>query len=145
MKFLLSLLIALLPVGGAVAAEDAQAQAVNLINAHRGQLGLVLLERDPRLEASAQNHARDLDRSGRFSHAGTDGSDLGQRLTRAGYGYCAAAENIAQGQSTASEVVAAWIRSEGHRRNLENPELQDIGLFVTSDRTWVLVMGRTGC
>ncbi len=35
-----------------------------------------------------------------------------------GITYKSAGENIAQGQRTASEVVKAWMNSEGHRANI---------------------------
>ena len=53
---------------------------------------------DDRLEAAARAHGADMARIGFFSHTGSDGSDIGTRLHRAGYGWCFAAENIAMGQ-----------------------------------------------
>ena len=39
-------------------------------------------------------------------------------------------ENIAAGQQTPADVMAAWIASTGHRMNLENPAFRSIGVGV---------------
>ena len=49
-------------------------------------------------------------------------------LRAAGYPYRKVAENIAAGQRTAAEVVAGWMDSPGHRRNILDGELAQIGV-----------------
>ena len=39
-------------------------------------------------------------------------------------------ENIAAGQASPADVMAAWIASSGHRANIENPAFQSIGVGV---------------
>ena len=63
-------------------------------------------------------HARDMARHGFFGHKGSNGSSVGGRLKAAGCRFTGAAENIAKGQRSDAEVVAAWVASPGHRRNM---------------------------
>jgi uncharacterized protein YkwD len=46
-----------------------------------------------------------------------------------GYGnFARAAENIALGQTSAQQVVSDWMNSPGHRRNILDPNLKDLGV-----------------
>jgi uncharacterized protein YkwD len=51
---------------------------------------------------------------GKLDHRGSDGTNSGERMTRAGYAWQAAGENIAAGQVDAEAAVAAWLKSPGH-------------------------------
>jgi uncharacterized protein YkwD len=53
-----------------------------------------------------------------------------------GINYRAAAENIAQGQTTASQVVNAWMNSSGHRANILNKNFTHIGVGFVKDRNY---------
>jgi len=72
-----------------------------------------------------------------FAHVSPDGSELTDRLTRAGYlghpGSWAVGENIAWGESylaSPAEIVKAWMGSPGHRKNILNPDFEEIGLGI---------------
>ena len=62
-----------------------------------------------------------------MSHIGGDGSRFTDRLHAAGYPR-PGAENIAFGQRTAARVVADWMASSGHRRNILNCAYTTIGV-----------------
>ncbi|MEO0914458.1 MAG: CAP domain-containing protein, partial [Pseudomonadota bacterium] len=71
-------------------------------------------------------------RIGRLTHNAGD-TTLQSRLRSVGYPYRLAAENIAmQSRSDPTELphlfVEAWLGSAGHRRNILNPGLRDIGV-----------------
>jgi len=71
-----------------------------------------------------------------FSHTGKDGSSLASRISATGYQFSAAAENIAAGPSTPEQVVSSWMNSSGHRANILNPNLKEIGIsyyFLADD------------
>lgn len=53
---------------------------------------------------------------------------LVSRIEKTGYKYSAAGENVAMGQSTAQRVMTAWLNSEGHRRNIESKDFDEIGV-----------------
>lgn len=92
---------------------------VKLMNAHRISLGLPALLWDRRLADVAQAHSRDMFDRHYFSHTSPDGRSTWDRLAARGVTYSQAGENIAWGQGTGSAVLRAWLRSPGHRANIE--------------------------
>jgi uncharacterized protein YkwD len=79
------------------------------------------------LAAAAQAHSRDMAAHRHFGHEGSDATTVAARATRAGYGWRLIGENIAAGQTSASEAVAGWIESPGHCANLMNPAFTGMG------------------
>lgn len=151
-RFALAILLPLALQGGNAAAQgiaDWQANLLRVVNAARADARLPPLAWNTRLAAAAAQHAADLQRCGKLAHEGCDGSDLPQRLARASYQYRAAAENLALCACDADGAVSLWLGSEGHRRNLLNPNVTELGADTRIDtgdprRTlWVLVLGRS--
>jgi uncharacterized protein YkwD len=103
-------------------------QVVDLVNLQRISHGCQPLNVSPDISAAAQAHSQDMALNDFVSHTGSDGASVGQRLTRAGYSWLMIAENIAAGQSTPASVVASWMSSAGHRANILNCSLRDIGV-----------------
>ena len=101
---------------------------VDLTNQQRLQNGCNALTINTKLNAAADRHSRDMALNDVFSHTGSDGSKFTQRIQDAGYSYSTAAENIAVGYRTPQDVVTGWMNSEGHRRNILNCALQEIGV-----------------
>jgi uncharacterized protein YkwD len=59
-------------------------------------------------------------------------------MKKAGIVYATAAENIAQGQPTGNMVYKQWMRSPGHKKNIDNCKLLSHGIgFSTVKNTWV--------
>ena len=147
MRFALPLAALLLAGAGlAACAQTAPEQtAVDLgqpVNAFRAVEGEGTLRRNAKADAAALAHARDMARQGFFGHKGSNGSSVGGRLKAAGCRFTGAAENIAKGQRSDAEVVAAWVASPGHRRNMLAPYDQ-YGAARIGD-IWVLVLA-SGC
>lgn len=115
------------------------------INSLREASGRAPLTVSGALTRAAAAHAGDMARSDRFSHTGRDGSSVGDRVRRQGYGYCFVAENIARGQAAPDEVLGDWMASPGHRRNLLDPRATGFALVRGPGRIWVMVLGRDGC
>jgi uncharacterized protein YkwD len=92
-----------------------------LVNAARRQNGLADLTLNAQLTAAAQAHSLDQAKMQTMSHVGSDGSTFDQRLTRAGYRWWNAAENVAAGFTTVQSVFDAWMNSPGHRANILGP------------------------
>ncbi|MBF2049408.1 MAG: CAP domain-containing protein [Leptolyngbya sp. IPPAS B-1204] len=111
-------------------------QIVSLTNNFRQQNGLAPVTLNSRLSRAAQTHSENMAFQDFVSHTGVDGSSVAQRVTATGYGWSVVAENIAAGYQTATEVVQGWINSNGHRANLLNPDVTEIGIgyyFLASD------------
>src|SRR5699024_3915976 len=90
--------------------------------------GLEPLKVDWELSRVAQEKSRDMALNDYFSHnSPTYGSPF-QMMQDWGISYTNAGENIAKGQLTPSEVVNAWMNSEGHRANILNEEFTHIGV-----------------
>jgi stress response protein SCP2 len=103
-------------------------EVVVATNVERGRHGLAPLTVDARLGAAAQLHTVDMVRRSFFSHENPDGEQVWDRARAVGYPYRKVAENIAAGQRTAAEVVTGWMDSPGHRRNILDGELTQIGV-----------------
>jgi uncharacterized protein YkwD len=88
---------------------------------------------DDRLQQAAQDHAATEAADLEITHDG-----FPQRLYTAGYPVTAAiGENVAAGQETPEEAVAAWMNSEAHRANImgEFRHLGAMGVLGT-DGMW---------
>jgi uncharacterized protein YkwD len=105
-----------------------EAQVVALANQERASAGCSPLASDGRLAAAARAHSADMARREYFDHDTPEGVGFATRITNAGYDWSAAAENIAAGQPDPAAVMEAWMNSEGHRHNILNCRLRDIGV-----------------
>lgn len=117
------------------------AQVVDLTNAERADAGCGSLRTDARLAAAAQGHSEDMAEQGYFDHDGTDGRGFVERARAEGHPE-PGGENIAAGQETAAEVVAAWMDSPGHRRNILDCDFATIGVgYDPRGHYWVQDFG----
>ena len=110
--------------------DDLARQVVQLVNAHRTLLGLGPLSVSPTLTASAVWKARHMARFRYMSHsdpAPPAARSAGDRIRACGYA-ASWGENVAYGYPSASSVVAAWLRSPGHRANIENRSFTATGV-----------------
>lgn len=104
-----------------------QARAVPRACGKRRFAAAVALTWAPRLAAASLAYANDLAQNHYLSHVGRDGSQPSTRVRRAGYDWKAVGENLAAGQATPEEAVAAWLTSPGHCSNLMNPAYREMG------------------
>jgi uncharacterized protein YkwD len=111
-------------------------RVLELTNIERSKLSLSPLTFNTQLLNAAATHSQNMAVQDFFSHTGKDGSSLGSRISATGYQFSAAAENIAAGSSTPEQVVSSWMNSSGHRANILNPNLKEIGIgyyFLADD------------
>lgn len=101
---------------------------IALINNERANVGVAPLSGQSQLGNAARGHSQDMACNGFFSHTGSDGSTFAVRITRVGYSYSAAAENIAAGYGDPASVVAGWMGSQGHKDNMLNPNYTEVGI-----------------
>jgi uncharacterized protein YkwD len=104
------------------------AEVLRLVNVERAAANCAPVTADSRLDAAAQGHSADMAERGYFSHTTPDGVDFATRITRAGYTWSGAGENIAKGQRTPADVMTAWMNSSGHRANILNCRFQHLGV-----------------
>jgi uncharacterized protein YkwD len=111
-----------------------------LVNAERAKAGCGAVSGNAALNRAAADYAALMARTGTFSHTGPDGSDFADRVRAAGYDD-PGGENIAQGQTSADEVMDDWMNSPGHRRNILDCSFRTLGVGE-SDDYWVQEFGR---
>jgi uncharacterized protein YkwD len=93
-------------------------KVVALHNEERAKEKLNSLEISPKLTRAAQRQADDMAKRGKMSHEGSDGSSPSERITDAGYRYRRVGENVAFGRLSPGAVMAGWMDSPPHRRNI---------------------------
>jgi uncharacterized protein YkwD len=104
-----------------------------LVNKHRRSVGCKELTWVSAVADVAQKHSEDMYRHNFFDHVNQEGKSPFDRLRLAGIAYTAAAENIAAGQGTAEQVLASWLSSSGHRRNIEDCRLLQHGIGLANN------------
>ncbi|MCP5266483.1 MAG: CAP domain-containing protein [Burkholderiaceae bacterium] len=84
-----------------------------------------------------------------FTHSGAGGSNVGDRLSATGYDWAAVGENIAAGQLSEDEVVAAWLASPAHCSAIMTSGYSQIGVARangvstnTFPSYWTMVLAR---
>lgn len=92
----------------------------------------VALQWNDILFSAAARHALDMATRNYFSHDTPEGISFSQRLTTEGYTWRSAGENIAAGQTSVNSVMAAWLASEGHCRNIMNPGFTEVAVACVS-------------
>jgi uncharacterized protein YkwD len=125
-------------------AVDAGATA-RMISAFRAENGLGAVHVESRLMREAASYARAMGERDTISHQ--IGGALPRRIAAVGYDWGAAAENLGAGYRDLDDVMQGWKNSPGHRKNLLNPLVTDIGIAAVATppgsqhRTyWALVL-----
>ena len=107
-----------------------QKQVLDLVNAERTKRGLKSLTLDTKLSNVATMKSQDMIDKNYFDHnSPTYGSPF-DMMRKFGVSYRSAGENIAEGQRSPQEVMNAWMNSEGHRKNILNPNFTTLGVGV---------------
>ncbi|MFH7818216.1 CAP domain-containing protein [Neobacillus thermocopriae] len=112
-------------------------QVIDLTNEQRRKNGLPALKADAKLNSVAQKKSEDMQQNNYFSHTSPTYGSPFDMMRDQGVTYKSAGENIAQGQRTPQEVVNAWMNSEGHRKNILNPNFTHIGVgYEPTGKHW---------
>ncbi|MBD8026775.1 SafA/ExsA family spore coat assembly protein [Ureibacillus sp. Re31] len=113
--------------------QAVEQEVVRLVNVERANAGLPALKSDWELARVAEDKSQDMADKNYFSHTSPTYGSPFTMMKNYGITYKSAGENIAQGQRTASEVVKAWMNSEGHRANILNKNFTHIGVGYVAD------------
>jgi uncharacterized protein YkwD len=107
-----------------------------LINQHRKAKGLAALVNNPVIETEARRHTVAM--ASHRSPFGHDGFSYRSKvITSRIQGITATAENVAYGSKSAEEVVEGWLKSPGHKKNIEG-KFRLTGIGVARDEKSVL-------
>jgi hypothetical protein len=111
-------------------------EVVDRVNDVRAANSLPPLKRTTALDDAARYHATDMGQDNYFDHNSYDviGGSLvmvcawSDRIGSYYSNWWWLAENIAAGYSTPADVMNGWLNSPGHRANILNPNLWEIGV-----------------
>ena len=112
------------------AQTDLEAQALAKVNEIRIANGLSAVQHSASLETTSVVRANEI--TTKFSHTRPDGSDWYTVNANLQYG-----ENLAEGYSSADDVVNAWMASPSHRKNILRSDFTTCAISTTT------VNGRT--
>jgi hypothetical protein len=104
-----------------------------LTNEERRKAGLGALQLNAKLFEAARAHAANMLKRGKMAHK-LDGKEAPQRVAARGYKYSVVGENVAFGQETPEELVAAWMGSPIHRANILRKEFTEVGVGIARDK-----------
>ena len=110
-----------------------QQQVLDLVNAERTKRGIAALTLDSSLSSVATKKSQDMVNKNYFDHTSPTYGSPFDMMKQVGISYRTAGENIAKGQKTPQEVVTAWMNSEGHRKNILNPDFTNLGVGIAKD------------
>ncbi|MEU6315337.1 CAP domain-containing protein [Streptomyces sp. NPDC047014] len=126
----------------AAPATGAAAEVLALVNQERAAAGCPAVTLNAKLTQAAQDHSADMASHSNMSHTGSDGSDPGQRITRAGYTWSTYGENVAYGYGSPKAVMDGWMNSPGHRQNILNCSFKEIGIGLAQPNNyWTQAFG----
>lgn len=129
---------------GPVLRGNPSKDAVALLRLHnraRAKQGLRPLRFNAQLGRAAQAKANEMASTRSMSHTNEDGSSFDKRITRAGYDWLSAGENIGRDFLSAEAVFKAWLASPGHRRNILQRKFDEVG-FGEMNEFWAAEFGR---
>jgi len=108
-------------------------QIVTLANQARAAQGARALKWDVALAEAARQHCERMAEEGPIAHRYGGEADLGERAGSAGAHFSLIEENVAIGPTPAA-IHDEWMHSEGHYRNLMNPEVDRVGVALVASR-----------
>ncbi|WP_409273615.1 SafA/ExsA family spore coat assembly protein [Neobacillus sp. SCS-31] len=111
-----------------IGAKSVEQQVISLTNQERAKHGLKALAHDWELSRVARYKSVDMRDKNYFSHTSPTYGSPFTMMKNFGVAYRSAGENIAAGQTTAAEVVRAWMNSPGHRKNILSRDYTHIGV-----------------
>ncbi len=104
---------------------------ISATNLERKKMGLPDLVKDPQLQKSAEAKMQDMFQKQYFQHVSPTGDSVSDVVRKTGYEYIVVGENLALGVFAGdAKVVAAWMASPGHKKNILDSRYQEIGLAV---------------
>lgn len=108
-------------------------EIINLTNQYRESKRLHPLKTNPILMRAAQERAKDMAKTGYFSHqvaTTTPNVSWSTFIRKAGYTHPNIGENLARDFKDASSTLEAWKNSPLHNQNLLHSQYSDIGVSI---------------
>ena len=100
-------------------------EILSLVNIHRESIGLNRVSVLTPAYSEASNHTKYMIEQGKISH---DNFNERSRTLMSTASAKVVLENVGAGYTTAGSLMKAWLNSELHRKNIENPSVQFMGV-----------------
>ncbi|RFC65311.1 CAP domain-containing protein [Fulvimarina endophytica] len=130
-------------ISGTEARPVDRGYALRSVNSLRAQNGLPALSYSSRLDEASTRQARAMAARNTMSH--TLEGKVSDRVTQYGYSWGAVAENIGYGYPDTRSAVAGWENSPGHRKNILNPRVTEMGFAMAQGPNgipyWAMIFG----
>lgn len=122
-----------------------QFRMLDSVNTLRQAAGVPIVQLDPRLNAAAATHSRDMSVQNRPWLFGSDGSSPLDRARRVGFDGVLLGENISETYETELETLAAWMQQENTRAVILDPNARFMGFSWFQETAgkiwWTMNMG----
>ncbi|MFN7182297.1 MAG: CAP domain-containing protein, partial [Planctomycetota bacterium] len=106
-------------------------------NKHRRSLGLNELQTDEKMRMAARKHSEHMAKVNQLAHEDIGDGTLSSRC--AAEGTRCIGENVAKGMTSGAQAVQAWLKSPGHKANIENSRYTAIGCGFAKPFWWTCV------
>lgn len=116
---------------GSSAMSSDESRILQLVNAERSKNGAKSLSANSDCTKLARMKSQDMVNNNYFSHQSPTYGSPFDMLKSNNVSYMYAGENIAMNQS-AEAAFKAWMNSEGHRKNILNPNFTELGVGISS-------------
>lgn len=129
--------------GSSVKLDGVRAELLKLHNEKRSEHGVPPLCWSEELARAATDHSEDMMERGFYAHDTPEGITPSERTAAAGYPSSFVTENIHRTYLSVGfdanvrdlrKTVRDWMESPGHRRNLLDPRLEEVGIGVAYGR-----------
>lgn len=107
---------------------------LNRVNRTRREEGLKPLKLNSVLNKIAIIKAKDMAKEQKLSHESKKFGMTFNLIKKEGIKFKSAAENIARWHDTPEYVAQRWLTSEGHRKNILNPNYNETGIGLAKDK-----------
>lgn len=100
---------------------------LTLTNKERAEAEISALSESKILNQAAYNKAQDMFKYQYFEHTSPQGKTPWEFITKAGYDYAYAGENLAMDFESIEATNEAWMNSPSHKANILNPKYSEMG------------------
>ena len=114
------------------------------INDERTSRGISKLRLNAKLTIAANRHAQWMIDNNIMSHIGVDGNTVLDRAKQEKYYASVIGENISYGYLYVASIMASWMASGGHRRNMLSKAYTEIGVAEVNKYWCVVYADRSG-
>lgn len=129
-RSIVDITVGLLPGVLGYASQIDPAKVIEITNSERLNAGLEIVRLNEELNQAALAKAADMFANNYWAHVSPQGTEPWSFVSNAGYKYQHAGENLARDFSNPRDIVAAWMASPTHKKNLLDTRYKDIGVAV---------------